>query len=1088
MKVVIILLLLVILLYFIFKKQENFFNMQVTQEMRDRYNLEIISEQEDTGLREGSNLANMEYEHKSNLERFNSLLGENSEEKKNFINNPDSGLGFKDRTTLLTDLFEGNNGLKLYNHFLNFKSGQPNLVGIGDEYANPNNIDYSTLFIEKFDCNVILKTTFKKPDFRLRIRYEILNDSNKTISSGYIFCEDHAVDTISRNEIKLSRSPLSKRYEPHSNILINTDLLDGVRDSDNKRYPNYYRDLHKLMIDIRNSNSLSTIRNNYISGQYKIAFEDFDKVFPNKSIQFSNDLKKIIFQNGNLVEEEITKDENIQKPTDILFDDGIREIETRLFISPGNYKLKIVVESEERYRDLFISMNYNFNEGTPKNQSIITHNNNPVSFLNFRNSTQTNKKDNSYYLKSNVENYKELVLSVKERIKNPVESERESVPLIVNATKNLFFPERVYYYVNMILFKILFEFRKSIGVDIYNVDVYTQNYNNLMSKLEIFQQLFLTLILDDRSLQNPSRRYINLEQEIAEMSENPNLSESEILTLHLKEDQLDLLRIQEINIESPYQPNTERVNNMDNLYRDIINDNSLDTVRNLLNQVQGVNLSSRDNIIDKYLGQHLLDNLNVYDGRNDNEKAEITRLQYFLRLEQFIDEYTPDVNGITNSSLKSNDKISDTFNNIRHQNYDFSVEIRAQPDFEAEMEQDPDPITPPVEEEVDQYTLLVRRVIRLVKRDFKKIVKMKKYDNLDPELEGVLKNIKRSSKMGNPEAKEKYLRVIDIVLNLVDKIKDGSIDDINDLIELNTENYTFPNEVIVETFSNINIMTPIVEHFDADVDLHKHTSDGRINFGLTWGNPLEKANEGRYDEYSLLSDESKKNMLDSYGKIQKSVTKANFMVNNFVNSMEEKINKVNYEQINSQTNRAVEQLEKTQEEKDKIYDDTEKKQNERIARISEKVRELEKLQNKKYLGDLDAYNSIKTFGDGQVISVKNYKNDIYNILVNEECFDYDKKGNISTRKCNGSKSQQFKMNLVEAQDKYNTIVVPNGSEPVNEYSGINYPFHVLNPVLHQSQCLTLNGNSVGVKACENSKNQRWQGMKNIKLCDNFNMN
>ena len=199
-----------------------------------------------------------------------------------------------------------------------------------------------------------------------------------------------------------------------------------------------------------------------------------------------------------------------------------------------------------------------------------------------------------------------------------------------------YFPrKRVYYYVNIILFKILFEFRKSIGVDIYNVDANSQNYNNLMSKLEIFQQLFLTVILDDRILQNPSQRYRNLEQEITEMSENPNLSESEIFILHQKEDQLDILRIQEINNESPFQPNTERVNSMENLYGDIINDESLETVKNILNQVQGVSLSSRNNIIDKYLGQHLLNNLNVYDGRNDNEKAEITRLQFILRLEQF---------------------------------------------------------------------------------------------------------------------------------------------------------------------------------------------------------------------------------------------------------------------------------------------------------------------------------------------------------------------------------------------------------------------------------------------------------------------
>ena len=73
-------------------------------------------------------------------------------------------------------------------------------------------------------------------------------------------------------------------------------------------------------------------------------------------------------------------------------------------------------------------------------------------------------------------------------------------------------------------------------------------------------------------------------------------------------------------------------------------------------------------------------------------------------------------------------------------------------------------------------------------------------------------------------------------------------------------------------------------------------------------------------------------------------------------------------------------------------------------------------------------------------------------------------------------------------EKYNNLVVPNGSEPVTEYDGINYPFHVLNPVLHKSECLTLNGNSIGVKECVNSNKQRWEGLKNIKLCDNFNMN
>ena len=49
--------------------------------------------------------------------------------------------------------------------------------------------------------------------------------------------------------------------------------------------------------------------------------------------------------------------------------------------------------------------------------------------------------------------------------------------------------------------------------------------------------------------------------------------------------------------------------------------------------------------------------------------------------------------------------------------------------------------------------------------------------------------------------------------------------------------------------------------------------------------------------------------------------------------------------------------------------------------------------------------------------------------------------------------------------------------------GVSYPFSMVNPVLHKSQCLTLNGNSVGVKDCVNSNKQRWEGLKNIKLCD-----
>ena len=50
---------------------------------------------------------------------------------------------------------------------------------------------------------------------------------------------------------------------------------------------------------------------------------------------------------------------------------------------------------------------------------------------------------------------------------------------------------------------------------------------------------------------------------------------------------------------------------------------------------------------------------------------------------------------------------------------------------------------------------------------------------------------------------------------MVNKIKDGSIDNINDLLDTKVNDYQFPNEILQENFSNYNTMNPnIIEHFD----------------------------------------------------------------------------------------------------------------------------------------------------------------------------------------------------------------------------------------------------------------------------------
>ena len=288
----------------------------------------------------------------------------------------------------------------------------------------------------------------------------------------------------------------------------------------------------------------------------------------------------------------------------------------------------------------------------------------------------------------------------------------------------------------------------------------------------------------------------------------------------------------------------------------------------------------------------------------------------------------------------------------------------------------PDPVTAiETPEPPDEFTIQMKEVIKLVQRDFKKIIKMKKYESLDPKLEYVLRNIKINSETS--QEKDNYKTLIKLIVNLIERIKDGSIDDINDLLEYPVENYEFPEEVPQENFSNINLMTPLREAFVGDMDLHKHTSGGKINFGLNWGNPLIKENQGRYDEYGLLSDESKKNVINSYNDVQDVLGKADSVITNFSEKIQNKLDNIDYDKIDKETNKSVEQISKTQEEIDKLYLDKETKQNEKIARITEKVKELEKIQNKKYLGDLDSYNSLKSFSDGQVISVQNFKKDIW---------------------------------------------------------------------------------------------------------------
>ena len=246
--------------------------------------------------------AYMMFETENNLDRFKDLMTE----KK--INDIENKFAFKKRddNNKLYQLFKTQDGRKKYLHYLGFKKAEVDMDG-DSKYSNPNNIDYSTLFVETFQPNVLLHVYFKT-DRDMRLRYEISNENKAVIFSNYIYYKNRGVDKQNQSVLK---SNMSHRYEP------NNDILTGryVNRFKNGKYSNYFRDLHKLIIDIKKTDDVKKIVDNYVGYEYSFAFEDFDR------IDMDNPFKKDL-PSGD--------------------DQGkiYKYCECQLFISPGNYNLK----------------------------------------------------------------------------------------------------------------------------------------------------------------------------------------------------------------------------------------------------------------------------------------------------------------------------------------------------------------------------------------------------------------------------------------------------------------------------------------------------------------------------------------------------------------------------------------------------------------------------------------------------------------------------------------------------------------------------------------------------------------------------
>ena len=150
--------------------------------------------------------------------------------------------------------------------------------------------------------------------------------------------------------------------------------------------------------------------------------------------------------------------------------------------------------------------------------------------------------------------------------------------------------------------------------------------------------------------------------------------------------------------------------------------------------------------------------------------------------------------------------------------------------------------------------------------------------------------------------------------------------------------------------------------------------------------------------------------------------------------------------------------------------------------MNEKIDRLEKENKDINLDRFDEINSIRSLGDGQVISVLPKKNNMYQLRANRGCVSHvkDKEGyKLEVDKCKEHPSQYFHLQHIPDVKSYNEVL----KKPTNEFQEVSYPFHILNLPQDKKKCMTVHGNKTSLVDCEDSKYHRFEALRNIKKCD-----
>tara|TARA_B100001093_G_scaffold435749_1_gene433851 strand:- start:81 stop:857 length:777 start_codon:yes stop_codon:yes gene_type:complete len=158
---------------------------------------------------------------------------------------------------------------------------------------------------------------------------------------------------------------------------------------------------------------------------------------------------------------------------------------------------------------------------------------------------------------------------------------------------------------------------------------------------------------------------------------------------------------------------------------------------------------------------------------------------------------------------------------------------------------------------------------------------------------------------------------------------------------------------------------------------------------------------------------------------------------------------------------------------------------EKIENINHTLGDLEKhIQD-----DLDKtnknnnYNIIKSYNNGQELSIlKNNFND-YMIKLNNGCLQVNPQNDYEVVPCNNDdKDQQFKITHIYNPNQLKANIDKNYSSlSYNEHKKLKYPFAFIKSKKNDNCIKNFHG-KLSVEPCRESNGQMWQPLKRVKTC------